>query len=265
MSDLGGGPLYYVCSGVPGESKTIDESPTTSRFPLKTAGMIGPVPGYGVFSYRKVIGTYRGRWIYPSVGLSPHLFSPQRFSISLPYNICAVEGLAGALFVATEGGLFKILGDSKESLTTVQVDSLSYMRGSHQVTASALPATNANGKVALFVSADGLVVGMPDGQVVYPTKSKYSFGAIAGKRAYFAHTAHGDLSQILITVVDAETEVEDYVPPMTVLPMNNGGLAAAKHAEAHNLHGTTVNEIQTHLWPGVHPDEWRDTKRSDYG
>jgi hypothetical protein len=191
------------------------------------------------------------------VGLSPHLFSPQRFSIQLPHNICAVEGLAGALFVATEGGLFKILGDSKEALTTVQVDSLSYMRGSHQVTASALPATNANGKVALFVSADGLVVGMPDGQVVYPTKSKYSFGAIAGKRAYFAHTAHGDLSQILITVVDAETEVEDYVPPMDlpVIPvMNNGRVGATKHAEAYAHMTTVVEELNANPWPGV-PNE----------
>jgi hypothetical protein len=131
------------------------------------------------------------------------------------------------------------------------------MRGSQQVAASTLPTLNATGKVALFVSADGLVVGLPDGQVVYPTKAKYSFGTIAGKRAYFAHAARGDLSQILMTVVNAETEVEDYLPPMDlpVIPvMNNGRVGATKHAEAYAHMTTVVEELNANPWPGV-PNE----------
>jgi hypothetical protein len=233
---------------------TVAEHPETSRFPLKTAGMTGPVPGYGVFSYRKVLGTYRGRWIYPSVGLSPHLFSPQRFAISLPYPICAVEGLAGAMLVATEGGLFRITGDSKESLTTVQVDNLPYMRGSLCVPAAVLPSLNAEGEVALFVCSEGLVVGMADGGIVYPTKSRYSFGAVVGKRATFVPTVRNDLSQIVVVVTSAEAEVEDYVPPMVTPTLDSGARAAVKHAEAYEEMTAVVEELNANPWPGVDND-----------
>jgi hypothetical protein len=92
---------------------------------------------------------------------------------------------------------------------------------------------------------------MPDGRAVYPTKSRYSFGTITGKRATIVHTVRGDLSQILVLVTAAETEVEDYVPPMVAPPTNSGGLAAAKHAEAYERMATLVTEMNDNPWPGV--------------
>ena len=249
MSRGPGSPLFYICDG-PIDEVLYTDRKIISQLPLQTVGMQGPIPGYGVFSYHKTLCTYRGRWIYPSTGRSFHLFSPQTFSIQVPYTVCAAQGVGNGMWVATEGGMFWISGDSKDSLTTVQKDHVQYMRGSLLVSASDLPSLETSGQIALFVREDWVVAGLSDGRLVYLTDQRYNVGGAEGKKAVFSMMRRSGINQIGISIIDTEAEVEDYVPPM--VPPSFGAGAEIVILQASRTEDLTmaVEELETWI-PGV--------------
>jgi hypothetical protein len=214
LDQKGQGALYWCKTVLASALPTTISDTRVSLYPLKTQFMRGPVPGRGIASYKGILITYRDNWLYLSSGISPHLFNVREV-IRLPRNVQAVAGLDGALWIATEGGIFLVQGDTLANMTMVQMDSEPYAQGCAVVPGYVLPSLQMGGRLALFVNKGGLVVGLPTGQLGLATRRVLTVGSVVGKKASFAYAERDDLKQILFSLSDAVDEGVDYYPPET--------------------------------------------------
>jgi hypothetical protein len=215
LDSKGQGALFWAKTVAVGDLPTTITDTAISLYSLKTQFMRGPVPGRGIASYKKTLITYRDNWLYLSSGISNHLFNVTREAIRLPRNVQAVAGLDGALWIATEGGMFLVQGDTLANMTIVQMDSEPYAQGCAVVPGYVIPSLQMGGRLGLFVNKGGLVAGMPTGQLGLATRRVLTVGSVVGKKASFAYTEQDDLKQILFSLSDAVDEGVDYYPPET--------------------------------------------------
>lgn len=177
-----------------------------SRFPLKTQHMTGPVPGSGVFSYKGIIGTHYGNWVFLSSGLSPHLFSVQTDSMQFPYLTRAVAGVAGGIWVATEGGLFWVQGGTVQTMAKTQKDNDYYARGTIVLPGTHFPMLETSDEVAFFVKENSIVAGTSDGRAIPITLDRYRPGTVTEKQASFAYGVRNGLRQLRISLTASVVE-----------------------------------------------------------
>jgi hypothetical protein len=249
MSHIGGGKMFWAFDTPLDADFAIPQAMRISNYPLKTLNTRGPIPGYGVFSYRKIIGTYRGRWIYPSLGHSVHLFSPQQFTIFVPHEVCAIAEVADGLWVATTGGMFFISGDSPQSLTVRRIDNARYAKGSLVEPGQTIPAAETANTVALFVNANGVVAGKVSGQLLELTRRRYEISSVADKYAKLAVVDNSGIKQVLITLASAAAEVEEFTPEHSVPTPIAGAAAEAVVAVAPDFAATLEETISDNYLP----------------
>jgi hypothetical protein len=209
MSRIGGGQLYYAFA-TDKTSIKVPGDPTLSTFQLKTSSMRGPIPGYGIFAYRKTLCTYRGRWVYPDAGVSHHLFNPASFVIFVPYPVCAAQGVAGGAWIATEQGMYWLFGESRATMTIIRMDNDTYAKGSLLVPASYVPVVQAQGMIALFVNTESVVAGLEDGRLIKLTQNKYKPDDVTGKRVSITIDKSDTNKKIIINATAAGEETEEF-------------------------------------------------------
>lgn len=193
--------LFWVKTVAVGSLPTTIDDVTISRYALKTQNMRGPVAGDGVFSYKDILGTWKDNWIYPSSGLSPHLFRLGHDIVKMPHNIQAVAGTEQGIFVATVKGLHYLAGDTLRTMSRVRKDSHGYAKGYALIPGDKLPQLKAgNTPVAFFVNEFGLVAGLPGGNVVQIPQDQLRISSIITKRASIIYYESGDLRQVLFSV-----------------------------------------------------------------
>lgn len=177
---------------------TISAVNVSAADPPKTAQMVGPpVRIEGIFSFRAFLMLWRDNFILRSEGFEPHLYHPDNI-MQFSSAIQACAGLPGGMWVGTETGLWWVTGESPDSWIPLQKSSANICKGSFVVSGTKIPELQTSDLVALFVSKDGLLAGMNNGQLVNLTFNRYKFNAIS--RASFAYVEQDDLRQILIAL-----------------------------------------------------------------
>jgi hypothetical protein len=213
MTDLDApaqGALFWVKTVAVSALPTTITSYQVSRTPLKTQHLRGPVPGRGIFSYRNSLCTFKDEWVFVQSGISAHLYATNSDVLRLPFEIKAAQGLETGIWLATDSGMFWMTGDSVPTLRHYQKDGEQYAVGSVLWPGYRIPKLQTSEQIALFCNKDGLVAGLPSGQLVPLTRDYYRFGSIANKRVSITYAESEHLRQILIALTDMPAEGIDY-------------------------------------------------------
>lgn len=178
----------------------IDPSLLSVGDPPKTEQMIGPIrDAQGLCSYRAFLLMWRDNVAFRSEAGEPHLFQADNI-LQFPSPITAMEGTASGLWVGTTTGLWFVTGEESSNWIPLRKTHEPVCRGSHRLQASKLPALKlADQRLALFISASGLLACTEDGGVIPITDGRYAFDV---NKAYrFAYAEHDDLKQLCIAGV----------------------------------------------------------------
>lgn len=169
--------------------------------PPVTEGMTGPWSGaLGIASWRAFVLLWRDNVVVHSEALEPHLFHPDSIW-QFPSAVRAVEALTDGVWVATAAGLWWVSGEDPATAIPALKTAAPCLAGSCVVDGQQLPTLQTRERVALFVTADGLVAGMPGGGAVNLTDGVYRFPA--GARASFALVERDGLRQMHIAIAGA--------------------------------------------------------------
>jgi hypothetical protein len=184
--------LPYVFSTYPNESD-----------PPVTHNMVGPWSNAsGIFGFRSWLFMWRDNFVARSEAFEPHLFDPiSIFQFADTVNECAP--VSDGFFVGTDNGLF-FVGDlpglGSDQNTTGWVPFQKYnkkiYKGSKVLHGSLIPGLQTNEIVALFISEDGLLVGMPDGSIKLLTSGRYDFNI--GSRYSIEYDDSSDINKLLV-------------------------------------------------------------------
>lgn len=144
--------------------------------PPVTEQMTGPWSGIeGLVSFRAFLFFWRGSIMVHSEAQEPHLFHGDSI---WPFTseIRAAEALTDGLWIATAQGLWWVSGEDPASIVPAQKTFSPCYKGSTCVQGQRLPALKEDDAIALFVTANGLVAGLPGGKIVNLTSGTYQFG-----------------------------------------------------------------------------------------
>ena len=158
-----------------------------------------PIPGDGIFSYGGLVIMFEGRYLRPSYGEAIHLFEIDQTEEDRPSDILAGGGLKDGFWTICEDGAFWTVGGLPEEWDTKRKDSRKYAKGAMVLPGSLLPALKTTENVALFVSEDGLMVGMPDGSLIPWTDDKHRLD-VEDKTASIVFFRNTNFNQILFTL-----------------------------------------------------------------
>lgn len=178
---------------------TVQTTGTTAADPPKTAQMIGPITNAtGVFSFRAFLMMWQANAVFRSESAEPHLFHGDNV-MQFSSDVTACQGIASGMWIGTTDGLWWVQGHDPDSWIPKRKTRARVMSGSRQLRGEKLPLLQTDDLVALFVTADGVVAGLPDGNITHLTYDTYRFGAV--QRASIAYVEHDNLKQLLIGVV----------------------------------------------------------------
>lgn len=178
---------------------TIQHDDVTAADPPKTLQMTGPInDAAGIFSFRAFMLMWRDGVVFRSEAAEPHLMHGARF-MQFGSDIRACEGMAGGMWIGTETGLWWVQGEDPSKWVPTRKTLAAVTRGSKQVQGLEIPKLQSDDKVALFVTADGLVAGTSDGRIVPITYGVYKFDA--AQRATITYSYRDNLKQVVISLV----------------------------------------------------------------
>lgn len=175
---------------------------TTTRVsftPAETLLMVPPFVGSGVGSYKDRLLIWKGNWCWLTSAISQHCLRPSEV-IHVPDTIRQVIGLESGIWIATDGGLWWVAGETLESLIKIKVNTYSYAKGGLVVDARHFESLQASGKVACFIADSGLVLGLENGTAVAPLAKQYNFSLSASSHAHMTLVAEGDTTSIAVVV-----------------------------------------------------------------
>jgi len=177
-----GTELYYskkvAVGSLPG---TITAEPTSNENRPPGQFCSPPIGCDGIATYRGRILIWIDNEIYPSRAGIPHLFPVENAVDQRPTNVLAVAGLSEGFWSICEDGAYWTQGSLGEWATRRRDGNRAYAAGSLVVPGYLIPALQTNEEVALFMSSDGLVAGLPTGQLVPLTFERLSVD-VDGKR-----------------------------------------------------------------------------------
>lgn len=156
--------------------------------PPVTHNMTGPWPNAnGIFSFRAWMFMWRDNFVARSEALEPHLFDPINiFQFDDTVTTCAP--VVNGFFVGTNSNLYFVadlpgLGSDQDTTGWVPFNKYKgkIYPGSKVIGGTKIPSLETRENVALFVSDDGFIAGMPDGSIrilndnyEFTTASRYS-------------------------------------------------------------------------------------------
>lgn len=156
--------------------------------PLRTQFFTPPILGDVLFTYHGFLMIGDGQFLFPSSGVNTHLFDPTEAE-ARPANIHGGAGLEAGFWTVCERGAYWTTGDEPAKWRTVRKDGRAYAKGGTVVPGSLFPQLETGSEIALFVSENGLVAGMPDGSLYPITKDRWE-PDVTGKRYDFAVLDH---------------------------------------------------------------------------
>jgi hypothetical protein len=183
---------------------TFNTYPNASDPPV-THNMTGPISGVvGIFSFRSWMFMWRDNFVIRSEANEPHLFDAINiFQFDDTVNVCVP--VINGFFVGTDSGLYYVsdlpgLGSDQDTTGWVpfkKYDGKVYP-GGLSIAGSKIPASDANGLMAIFVSDDDLIFAKDDGSIELKTKDRYNFPAAS---RYAMAYAPGEISKLLVGAV----------------------------------------------------------------
>jgi hypothetical protein len=241
----GPGALLHEATTAIGDLPATVSTLGNSKYPLKSQLLRGPVPARTLGSYKGMLLLGRNQWVMPSSGLSHHLFRVGTEALMFTAAVQGIVGLSAGIWVATEGGLFWVAGETLPTMRRVLVDSEYYARHGFAVDGYKLPFLQTDGQVAVFVSRHGIVFGLPSGQAVVPQQDTYRLGDVVGKRLSLAYQMGDDLRQLFLLLTTAVAEDGAYWGDTETSPPFGGGslLVDSNWTVRHASANTTANNL----------------------
>jgi len=195
-----GTELFFVRAIAVGSLPTTITDVEISEEPLRTQFLSPPIPGTGIFSFKGMIITFVDNYLLPSFGVNHHLFEITEIAEARPTDILSGAGLATGFWTVCETGAFWTAGaEIPEAWQTWQRDNREYAKGTVVIPGSFIPRLKLAENIALFVSEDGLMAGLPDGSLIPLTADKQRI-SVSGLRASFAYRRHTNYNQILFSL-----------------------------------------------------------------
>ena len=173
---------------------------------LKNQHLSPPIAPDCLFDFNGMLMLGVENAVFPSVGLNHHLFDIGRSQEYFPGKVLAGVGLKDGFWTATEQGLYWTSGSDPGSWDTDSRDSRKYAKGSRKLAGHLIPFLKVAQPVAVFVSEDGLVFGLPEGQLVIPHQDQLVLD-VEGKKASIiwrrqpAGSALERMAQVMFTLV----------------------------------------------------------------
>lgn len=191
--------LYFAKEVAVGSLPATINDTKVSEESIKNQFLSPPIAGDGLFSFRGQIIIFDGQFLYPSFGANCHLFEIADVVEGRPSNVLAGAGLSTGFWTVCERGSFWTVGDMPESWQTWKRDDRRYAAGSLVLAGSQIPELQIDEPVALFISEDGLMAGIPDGRLIGLTQERMRLG-VADKRASFAFLRSDGISRIVFSL-----------------------------------------------------------------
>ncbi len=192
---VNGSQLFYVGDSAVGSLPVTINDVDVSEEPLRTQHYSPPIPGDGMFSYHGMMITFSGTYLFPSFGPAIHLYKLDETAESRPSNIVAGAGLRDGFWTVCDQGAYYTAGDIPGGWETIQKDTRRYAKGSLVLPGTLLP-LEVTDNVALFVSEDGLMAGLPGGTMIPLTADKHRLD-VEGKSASIVYREKDNFNQIL--------------------------------------------------------------------
>lgn len=178
---------------------TITDANYSEEF-LRTQHLSPPIAGDGLFAYNGMIIIYAENYLFPSLGANHHLYEISETIEARPRNILAGAGLNTGFWTVCDKGAYWTTGNVPEDWTTKEKDSRKYAKGSLVLPGYLIPGGDLGSDlVALFVSEDGLIVGLPSGELKPLMKERIKLD-VSGKEASIVYNETSDLKQILFSL-----------------------------------------------------------------
>jgi len=158
------------------------------------------------FSYQGRLMLIKDNWVFPSLGPAVHLYDLANNTIGYPETILAGAGLTSGFWVVTENNAFWASGDNPQSWKIVdEKQRAKFCKGSLVVSESSIPGlkSNSSNPVALFWSSWGLVIGLNNGEMIFPMKERYNDN-IKDKTAHIAYREIGNERQLVCVLSGGE-------------------------------------------------------------
>lgn len=177
---------------------TVESLGTGVDDPPTTEGMQGP-PSLltDICGFRNTLLAARDNVVFVSEGFQPHLYA--RTAVwQFPQTVRAIRAVSDGVWVATAGGLWWVSGEDRRSYVPIEKTTAPCAKGSYMLTGKRIPKLGTEELVALFVSSDGLLAGLPGGRVAHLTYDAYTFDP--EQRASFTYADYDGLRQLLIAV-----------------------------------------------------------------
>jgi len=201
-----GTQLFFVLEAPVGSFPINITNSDVSVLLLKNQHLSPPIAPDCLFSFNGMLMLGVENAVFPSFGLNHHLFDIGRAQEYFPSRVLAGVGLKDGFWTATERGLYWTTGSDPGSWDTDSRDSRKYAKGSLQLAGHLIPFLKVAQPIAVFVSEDGLVFGLPEGQLVIPHQDQLVLD-VEGKEASIiwrrqsAGSALKRMAQILFTLV----------------------------------------------------------------
>ena len=207
-SEPDGRDLYWV-DRLPIAATVNITSVQRSTDPLRTFNYYPPPKGQFIAVHRGYMLIASGSVLYWSQPLDYHHFRIQSDLQLLPSRIVMLITLDTGFFIATESSTYWITGDIPDLWTITTVDSGRVIEGSAiRLPAHKFPTLNdkqvIRGEVAVWMSNDGFVVGLPDGTTKHITDSRLAIDTYNSGRLLFRE--QDNLRQIIASLHDKQED-----------------------------------------------------------
>lgn len=177
-------------------TQTVLPVPTTDADPPRTRLMQGPPNGLaGLFSWRGHLAGWRDNVVFLAEASEPHLWH-QEAVWQFSGAVRSAVGFNSGAWVGTSAGMVWVSGDDRFSVIPEAKTHSPVLAGSYIIEGWKIPRLQVSDPVALFVSRDGLLVGLPSGTLINLTEDRYHFNT--GDRASFGYCEN--TRQLLIAV-----------------------------------------------------------------
>lgn len=166
---------------------------------VRTQHLSPPIPADVLFSYRGMLILGIEDYIFPSLGLYHHLYEVQNTLQQYPATVKAGAGLDNGFWVVTAEGAFWTSGNIPSEWNYTKKDSRKYASGVLIKSGTLFPKLETSEEVAFFVSEDGLVAGLPNGDLLPITQDKLKIN-VDNKRASIIYREVDQFRQLLFTL-----------------------------------------------------------------